>query len=185
MHKRLTLSAVTVLGLGFGVAAQADVTPGYYAGASLGQSTVEVDLGFTFDESDTAFKVFGGYTFNQYFSVELAWFDGGDPEMDISGAGSLSVGFDGFVGSAVGTLPVTEAFTLFGKVGSASYDAKVAASVVGGGSESEEISDQDLTYGVGAAFSFGNNFSLRAEYEMVDVDEIDVSLWSLGAVYRF
>ena len=56
----------------------AESQPGFYVGAGIGQATLEADdVGF--DADDTAFKVFGGYSFNDYFAVELTYFDGGAP----------------------------------------------------------------------------------------------------------
>ena len=88
MRNGMVLNGFAIVSLAFGAAAHAEVTPGFYVGASIGQGTVKVDS-VDFDESDTAFKVFGGYSFNQHFAIELAYFDGGDAEMSL-GKGRLS-----------------------------------------------------------------------------------------------
>ena len=66
MYKRIALNGLAIVSLGFGASAHADFTPGFYAGASLGQGSIDVS---GIDGSDTALKVFGGYMFNRHFGV--------------------------------------------------------------------------------------------------------------------
>jgi OmpA-OmpF porin, OOP family len=183
MQKAIALSGLALLGLVAGAAANADVTPGFYAGASVGQTSIDLD-DVPFDESDTSFKVFGGYSFNQHFAVELGYFDGGSQEADFGFGDSVSVELGGLVASAVGRLPMGESFALFGKVGFASYDAEVTGRVNGVVVIQEDGSDEDITYGVGGEFDFGQ-FGLRAEYELLDVDGADVTMLSVGGFFRF
>ena len=183
MQKRFALNGLVFLGLAFGGAANADVTPGFYAGASLGEASVEVDdVGF--DGSDTSFKVFGGYTFNQYVALEAAYFDGGSAE-ERFGPGVVGVELSGLNASVVGRLPVSEAFTLFGKLGFTSYDAEVSARLNGQTLVSEDGSDEDLSYGVGGEFGFSPTFGLRAEYEIVDASGAEFNILSVGGFFRF
>ena len=45
----------------------------FYLGASIGENYIEQDnvfLGEDFDDSDTGYKVFGGYQFHRNFAVE-------------------------------------------------------------------------------------------------------------------
>lgn len=182
MYKRYGLSGLAVLGLMAG-AAQAEVQPGFYAGAAIGQASIKVDdVGF--DESDTAFKVFGGYTFNDYFALEAAYFDGGAPKMS-SGGASVDAELTGLMAAAVGRLPLGESFSVFGKLGFTSYDFKVNGRVDGQTVASFDGSDEEVLYGVGAAMSFAQSFELRAEYEALDVSGGEYSVLSLSGVYRF
>ncbi|NJO13565.1 MAG: porin family protein [Gammaproteobacteria bacterium] len=129
MHKRLGLTALTTLatlGLMAANAAQAaDAAPGFYAGVSIGNASAEDDDS-GFDGDDTGFKLFGGYSFNQNFAVELAYFNGGAPD-DNFGSINVELETTGFIGSAVGRLPVSDTVTLFGKIGFASYDVEATA----------------------------------------------------------
>jgi OOP family OmpA-OmpF porin len=184
MRNGMVFSGFAIVSLAFGAAAHAEVTPGFYVGASIGKGTVQVDS-VDFDESDTAFKVLGGYSFNQSFAIELAYFDGGDAEMSLGDGAAVGVGLSGLNVSAVGSIPLGDVFTLFGKIGYSSYDAEVSAYVDGSTVFSEKVSDEDLTYGVGGAFSFGQSFSLRAEYEMLDASDAELNVLSIGGVYRF
>ena len=185
MYKRLGLSALAALGLMAGTAAQADTQPGFYAGAGIGTTTVGDDDfdGSGIDDSDTGFKVFGGYNFNENFGVEVSYFDFGEASAELSGD-SVSVGVSGLSASAVGRLPVSEMFSLYGKLGFASYDVDVKFNIAGFGSGSGSESDSDMIYGVGGALSFGGNFEARLEYEALNVDG-DASMLSISGLFRF
>jgi len=186
MYKRVALNGLAMLGLLAGASAYADQAPGFYAGAGIGQATVKVDDA-DFDASDTAFKVFGGYNFNDNFAAEVTYFDGGAPgeTFDLGGGdtGRIEAEFTGLNLSVVGRIPVSESFALFAKVGYASYDVKARATAFGF-SDSASDSDNDLSYGLGAAFSFGQ-FDVRGEYEAIDVSDGDFNVLSLSGVYRF
>ncbi|HKQ14402.1 MAG TPA: porin family protein [Steroidobacteraceae bacterium] len=188
MHKRLGLTVVAALGLMAATTiAQADTQPGFYAGVGLGMSKVGADEldGTGFDDSDTGFKIFGGYDFNQNFGVEVSYFDLGEGSID-GGSASASVGVTGLSASAVGRIPVSEMFALYGKIGYASYDIDLDFNNVPGfGSGHLSDSDSDLIYGIGGALSFGGNFEARLEYEALNVDEADFNMISVSGLFRF
>jgi OOP family OmpA-OmpF porin len=187
MYKRVAFNGLAVLGLLAGASAYAEQAPGFYAGAGVGQASIEVD-DVDFDANDTAFKLFGGYSFNQNFAVELTYFDGGAPgeRFDFGGGltGSVETEITGLNLSAVGRIPVGESFSLFGKLGYASYDAEVTAEA-GGFSASEDGSDEDLSYGIGAGFAFGPSFEMRAEYEAIDISDGSFNVLSVSGLFRF
>jgi OOP family OmpA-OmpF porin len=189
MYKRLGMSVFAALALTAATAAQADVQPGFYAGAGFGSTQIDDDGfdGIDFDDNDTGFKVFGGYNFNQNFAVELTYFDLGEASgslEDIFGPFDFDIGVSGLNASVVGTLPVSDMFSLFGKVGFASYDIDVHVNIEGVGSGSDSESESDMTYGVGGALNFGQ-FGVRLEYEAINVDDGDANMISLGGVFRF
>ncbi len=180
MYKRPAMSALAALALTAGTVAQADVQPGFYAGVGIGQSTIDVGLS---DDSDTSFKVFGGYSINEHFAVELAYVDGGSVD-ERQGPSSVEVEVTGLTAVAVGRLPVNDMFAVYGKLGLASYDVELTFSDPFFGSGSVKESDEEVMYGIGAAFSFGQ-FELRGEYEMVDVSDGDFNLFSVNGLFRF
>jgi OOP family OmpA-OmpF porin len=186
MYKRLGLSALAALALTASMAARADVQPGFYMGAGFGTTKISDD-GFDdvdFDDSDTGFKIFGGYSFNQNFAIEATYFDLGEASGSFGVGDNFDVGISGFGVSAVGVLPVSETFSLFGKLGYASYDIDAHVDIAGVGSGSASDSQSDLTFGAGAALSFGQ-FEARAEFEAINVDGGDANMISLGGLYRF
>lgn len=183
MNKRVALNGLALVGVFASASALADVQPGFYVGAGLGEAWVKVDDS-GFDANDTAFKVFGGYNFNRNFAVELSYIDGGKPD-DRFGAGSVEVSIDGFNLSALVRAPVNDVFAVFGKLGYASYDGdvkgRIGNAVVASGSSSED----DLSYGVGASFNVGTAFEVRGEYEAIDVSGGSFKLLSVSGVYKF
>jgi len=194
MYKRFGLNGFAVLCLLAGGSVHAEQAPGFFVGAGVGQAKVKFDQG-PYDESDTGFKVFGGYNVNNYFSAELAYVDGGEgnreavetppavigPPIKVT----FKVGFTGVNFSLVGRVPLTDAVAVFGKLGYASYDMKstYSGSYFTHGYE-DKSSDKDLSYGGGVAFSFGK-FDLRAEYETISINAGDFNMLSLSGVYRF
>ena len=183
MHKRLGLTALAALALMAATAAQADTQPGFYAGAGIGSTKVGDDISGV-DDSDTGFKIFGGYTFTENWGVEVSYFDFGEASVS-AGNSSASVGITGLSASAVGRLPVSDMFAVYGKLGFASYDVDLDFNNVPGfGSGHLSDSDSDLIYGVGGALSFGGNFEARLEYEALNVDG-DASMISVSGLFRF
>lgn len=178
----LTLASTLALTAAAGSAHAADA--GFYAGVSIGRSAVKID-DFGVKASDTAFKLFGGYRFNDYFATELAFIDGGTPS-DTPRTSRYEAEISGFNASAMGRFPITESFAVFGKLGFASYDYSLRRISSGGVvTNIEDDSRSDLSYGIGASFTFNSSFSLRAEYEVVDVSDADFALVSVGGTYSF
>jgi hypothetical protein len=183
--------------------AQASAEPGFFVGASIGQSTTEAqqndifDTGenVEFDEDETGYKIFGGYMFNDYLGVELGYVDLGQPEDKFSDDGGefdlkLEAEASGFTANLVGEIPLGPV-DLFAKVGLISYDAEIEATLIDNfdgevlASGKADDDGEELMYGVGARLNIGN-FGVRAEYEMYDVGEIDdLSMISLGGELRF
>jgi OmpA-OmpF porin, OOP family len=186
MYKRVALNSIAALALLGAASVQAESQPGFYAGAGIGQSTLEVDDA-GFDADDTAFKVFGGYSFNDHFAVELTYFDGGAPgetfDFGIGTPVSVEAELTGLNVSAVGRLPINDTFALFAKLGYASYDFEVTGRA-GGFSESEEGSDEDLSYGLGIGLTFGA-FGVRGEYEAIDVSDGGFNVLSVSGLFKF
>jgi hypothetical protein len=186
-YQKAGFAAAVAAGLtGFSSQAAAD----WYIGVAVGEVTIETEdtiefVDFDFDESDTAFKLFGGYMFNEYLGVEVAYVDMGSPSgsFGFDGGESLEAEVSGFTAYGVANLPLGP-IDLFAKVGALAWDADLTVSYFG-----NELSASDdgidLAYGVGARYRFGN-VGVRAEYEIFDIDGVDdVFMWSVGAEYRF
>jgi len=173
----------------------------FYLGASIGEASIEAkdDLDgepFKVDDSDTAYKIFGGYMFNDYIGVELGYvdmgtvserfsFDGGEFSGPIDAA--ITADITGFTAHVVGQVPVGPV-DLFAKAGLISYEAKGRATVsYFSTTESERFKDtgEDFAYGVGAKWNLGN-FAIRAEYEMFDISDVDdLDMISIGVQFTF
>ncbi len=172
-----------------------------YAGIAIGQASVDVetvDLGPTVStdvsDSDTSFKIFGGYTVSENFSIEAGYVDFGEFGVDYSdGIDSLSdkVEATALYVAAVGSMPVGKA-KLFGKLGLAQWDVDASVSSTFGVSGSASASGTDPVIGLGVKFDAADTVELRAEFERYknvgDDDktgESDVDVLSVGAVMKF
>jgi len=192
------IAAAFAAGLSF--ASMQAAAEGFYIGAGVGEASLQAkdsfdfdgdEIGIDFDESDTGYKIFGGYSFG-FFGVEVAYLDLGAPddnETFVIGGTTYTAGIEAeataFTLEGVGTLPLGPV-DLFAKVGVISYDADLDVGATdgevteffSGGDEGEE-----LAYGVGATLNLGQ-FGIRAEYQLFDIAD-DVELISLSAVLNF
>jgi OmpA-OmpF porin, OOP family len=187
MNKSVVLGCVAVLwsAMGCATVSAADIDPGFYVGVGVGEATVELD-DVDFDDSDGAFKLFGGYRFNPYFGVELAYFDGGTAQDGQAGfPGTVEIETTGVNLSAIVTAPFGDDFSIFAKLGYASLDFEVAANVFGMRIPVDDDTEEELSFGAGASLAVNESFSLRAEYEAFDFEDADVSQVMLSAVFRF
>jgi OmpA-OmpF porin, OOP family len=163
---------------------------GFYVGAGFGSFGLDTDIeaGVDFSGDDTAFKVFGGYGFNQYLAVELEYIDGGTVEdtYDVEGS-PLKVGIDvsGFNANVVGAWPIGEQFKVFGKLGILFWDADFDASFEGL-SAGDSDSGEDFSWGVGGSFDFTDNFGAQIEYQGFEIEDVDTAdLFSASVYWRF
>jgi OOP family OmpA-OmpF porin len=160
---------------------------GFYIGGALGQSEIKgacsgLPPGVSCDEEDTGWKIFGGFQFNRHLGVELGYANLG--EASASGLGvTATAEVTAWDLVAVGSLPIMDRFSVYGKLGLFLADAEVTSNV---GVSSDE-SESGITFGVGLRYDFTRNLGLRAEwqrYQEVD-DETDVNLLSIGIVWKF
>jgi len=181
MNRKHILGALAIIGMAASVDAHADDGhSGIYLGAGVGEVTNEVD---DFKADGVAVKFFAGYALNQYFAAEAAYIYAGTLKDTVEDV-NLSVESDGFVMAALGKLPLSDAFSLFAKLGYTFYNEKVQGRR-GDVSLTEKNSGDDPLYGVGADLRLGRKLQLRAEYEVVDVKDADFNLLSASAVFRF
>ena len=175
------------------LALSAPVFAEFYVGGGIGDGTIETsentpDGSFDFDESDFAWKLFGGYMFSQYLGVEAAYIDMGSPAQNFSfvdGEDTVNVDFEaeltGFTVQGVAAYPF-DVFEVFAKLGIVSYDAEFDArrSDIDGRLRLED-DGEELAYGIGAKYNI-DNFALRVDWDIYDTGDIDerfdVDVWS-------
>lgn len=171
--------------LAMGMAGSVFAGNGFYAGASVGQSSADVcgDLlavGATgCDDNDTGWKLFGGYNLSENFAVEGAWVDLGEVSASV-GATALGVELDGFVIDAKATLPINDQFGIFGKLGFIMWNADGTGAASG-----TDDDGTDFAFGLGAQYMLTDQFGLVGEWERFDLDGDDVDLLSIGAMMKF
>ena len=184
----------------------------WYVGANVGQSRAKIDdprisaslLGSGFasttiadDDSSTGFKLFGGYQFNRNVALEGGYFDLGKfgfkattvPTGTLDGRIRLrGVNLD-----LVGRLPVTDKFSVFGRVGVNYADARdnfTGTGAVRVLDANPRKHDANIKFGAGLQYDFTEALGMRAEVERYRINDAvgnkgDVDLFSVGLVYRF
>lgn len=153
------------------------VKPGFYLGASVGGATTEAsDADVEFDESDTAWKLFAGYHFLQFFAVEAAYRDLGSPSGDILGS-NVKVSPTAFDVAGLVGLPVGPVY-LFGKLGVVYWDADITV-------DDSKFSDDGTDYEAGIGLSVDIvKIQLRGEIEYLDAAD-GALMYTVGAAWRF
>jgi OmpA-OmpF porin, OOP family len=140
---------------------------GFYAGGSVGQTDYD-----GISDNPTGFKIFGGMNFNKNLGVEVTYYDFGEAKES-----GVTVEADGIGVTANGYIPLTNDFSLFGKVGLLMWDVDTNVGVSDDGT--------DLLYGIGVKWDLNKQLALRAEYEVADFDGDDGSLLSVGFSFKF
>ncbi len=192
--------------------AQSVDDPYYYLGLGGGQATGKYDerqmfnnvtlrnnlpTAFSHNDRNSAFKIFGGYQFNRYFGVEAGYFDLGRYRFNI--ATNPAGNFNGEVKARggnldlVGTLPITDNFSVFAKVGG--QYARTEDAFNGNGSVvvlNSNPSTRKTNYngGVGLQYAFNPSFQMRAEFERFRLDNAvlnhsAVNLASISLIFPF
>jgi OOP family OmpA-OmpF porin len=160
------------------------------------------------EDTDIGYQLLFGYRFHRFFAAEvgLAQFGGvessakGDVDFgDGNGFLPTSVKYTFTTGgpmfSAVGILPLSEKFELFGRLGYllASAELEFSARVDGesAGSGSVKGDSQDVAYGIGFAWNINQVFSIRGEFQKLDglgnsqTGKEDLTVIGLGLLMRF
>jgi hypothetical protein len=167
-------------------AADVDHDTGFYLGAGLGDFSADLhkpgdvtDTHLTFNRND-AERIFGGWRFNPYVSVQLDWSDYGHSTAAASELG-LTTKSDALTPSVIGTLPIGPV-ELFAKLGEAFYNVTANDNT----SRLIDSSGHDPVYGVGLGVTIIKRLNLSAEYERIKMDSFDNAdaVW-LNASWRF
>ena len=191
---------------------------GWYAGFNLGESQADIERegidstlranGFftnhiTSEDQDLAAKILGGYSFNRFFAIEGSYFNLGkfgsvtelqrllpptNPAYTMSGETTVEgLGLD-----LVATYPITDRFSVFGRVGAnyAWVEEDFGVGVPSAFFRDRDEKDFNEKYGLGLQFNLSDNFSLRTEIERYHLDNPmgitdRVDMVSLGVLFRF
>ena len=171
-------------------------SPGFYAGASVGQSQVEANAsGFAtgdFKENHSAFKVMVGVRPISLVGAEFAYVDFGHPSGSFVGL-PADVTMKGAVALGILYLPVAM-LDIYAKAGFARIQSTVNGRLAGicttpgncGPLVFFRLDRMDTTFaaGAGAQLTFGS-WALRAEYERFNAAGSSTGLASIGATWTF
>lgn len=127
------------------------------------------------DEKDRTWKVSAGYRFHRNVALEAGYADLGKFTAGI-GTVSLRADVTAFEMLAVGIIPVSQAFSIYGKAGLARWDID---GTVTGTTFTSSDRGTDFTFGAGAQYDFTPNLGGRVEWQRytdLDIDTIGVAL---------
>lgn len=166
-----------------------DFTLAPYLGASVGQATSDVTCpaATSCDDSDLAWKIYGGLEVNEYISMEFGYADMGEVEYTGAQTGTREVA--GVTMHLLGTYALSPNFSLLasGGLNILSTDVK--------GTVAAEDTDVAWSFGLGAQYNFTKSLGLRVEWERYfevgssnfngGTGEADIDLISAGVTFKF
>lgn len=185
---------------------------GWYGGASLGQSRAKIHneriaaglgaSGLTMDSisadnRDLGFKLFAGHKFNPNFALEGGYFNLGEfgftATTTPAGTYTGAIKFQGLNLDALGILPLTDRFSVFGRVGLTYTEGKNNYSSTGAVTVSDpnpKKRDANYKLGLGVQYDLTESLGVRGEWERYRVNDAigndgDVDMYLLGLVYTF
>jgi len=166
-----------------------DFTLAPYVGASAGQSTTDSCITGTCDDSDTAWKVYGGLEMNEYISMEVGYVDLGTVKYS---APTGTRDTNGMTIQLVGTYALNPSFTLIGRGGMNILNTEVNGAIAGTPVNNAGDTDVSWSLGLGAQYNFTKSVGLRMEWERYfevgdpnSTGEADIDLLSAGVVFKF
>jgi OOP family OmpA-OmpF porin len=191
-----TASADGFYGLGEVTRSSASLDSGYFDSALSADGAT--GLSSNDSGSGTQWRLQVGYRFNPYLAVEAGYIDFGKASYTAiyaggSAQGSLKAG--GVDIAALAFLPLSDDFSVFGKVGGVEAKVESSLSAVGPAalaSGSDSVNEFRPLLGVGASYRLSQHLDLRADYDYVNnlgssdkTGTMAVNMISLGAVYNF
>ncbi|NHZ35975.1 OmpA family protein [Massilia rubra] len=183
----------------------------WYIGAGIGQSRANIDnerltrsltangaslSSFKVDERDLAYKLYVGKQLNRYFAIEAGFFDlgkfGFDATTSQNGRLVGEAGFRGVNMDLVGQLPLSDRFSVLGRVGmnyakaSTHFSGNRLFAVTNPNPSERKL---NAKAGLGLEYKFSEALALRAEVERYRVNDAvgnrgDVDMASLNLVYK-
>jgi OOP family OmpA-OmpF porin len=190
-----------ILSAGLSATAYAEGDTGAYLGAGIGRASASDYcsgnstglLTINCDESDTSFKVYGGYRFTRHLAIEAAYVDLGKLNATGSFAGnpfSNSTEITGVTLQAVGIATLGDRFSLTARIGALFWDLNTATTL-GPFHSSTGDDGVDIALGVGAQFKFTPHFGIRADLDYYpdlgnsSTGEETVTAVTVGVVFLF
>ena len=181
MKKTLAVAILSVF-----AAAPAFAAEGFYIGGTLGSARIS-NFGTAplTKSSDTVYGGLAGYKFNDNFGVEASFTGIGKySTATVSGKG------DAFAIAAIGTLPITDAFSVYGKLGFGSSKTKVSDPTL----TTQGASRTAATFGLGVQYNATPQIGVRLGVDRFGAavksntgvtNNFNSNVWSAGVVYAF
>jgi opacity protein-like surface antigen len=190
---------------------------GWYLGGGLSYTEFYSDEGpndFDTEDDDTGIVMNAGYRFNEFVALELGYLDAGNFSLETDQHGNNNriksdISIKAIQSSFVLYLPIPKHLEVYGKLGAAFYEGESDQRLLTWdgtviNTESNSESGVDFLIGLGAGFSFADNWHIRVEwqdffvsddfvppddnqdgYDFDDWEESGVTSLSLELHYRF
>jgi hypothetical protein len=167
MFKKIAAVAALVLSSSAAFAAQPQP---FYVGGDISSTK--------FDDADreTGFGVFAGYKFNETVAVEAGYHRAADLDVMV-GSETVGVKMNQASLSVIGTLPLSNGFNVYGRLGYNRLEAK--ASYQG---QSASDSTNEVLYGIGMGYSITPTIMARAELQKPSSDSTKMNV---GVAFQF
>jgi OOP family OmpA-OmpF porin len=209
---RATLLACLILTAPCAFAQSSIDNTGMYMGIGAGESkakfnhdaAVQNALGagvaagpLSVDQRGNAYKAYLGFPISPFWAIEAGYFDlgrfGFDASTTPAGTVSGTAKVQGLNLDLVGTLPITDRWSLLGRVGAAYSETKGGISGTDAGAvaaSSTKKRDTHYKFGFGTQYAFTPAVTVRLEGERYQVNDLAsqkafIDLISVGLVYRF
>lgn len=161
---------------------------GLSAGRAQYKSTCDA-ISIPCDNSDTAWRFFGGYQFNRNLAAEFGYSNLGAAS---GSQGASSMRYEAFAWdlSGVGFIPISPSFSFLARLGLHRTEIESTGNVdrfQGNGSKK----GSGLLYGFGGQFNLGRSLGLRLEWNQLNnvgggtAGEDDISTFTAGALWKF
>jgi len=165
---------------------------GAYGGFTVGQSQTDSPVSYiSTDDKDTGGSIFLGYQYTKNWGVEAFYAQVGKQNVQNAGATITGTGdSDAYGLNVVGTAPLNDSFSLYGKLGYARTQTDFASAPAG------NLVGRDLsgvTGGIGGIYNIDKKVGIRFgvdRYELSTLvgaveDKYWSDVWSVGIAFKF
>jgi len=177
--------------LGLLAAAQANAA-GFFENMAVrgGIGAGQLNLnGNGFDGHSAGWNIFTGFEFNRYLAVEIGRLEGGGPSQDIlltpTTLGTDEIHNFSWHGSVLGSWPINDAVSVYGRAGMLSWHA--TEQIRSGGitvASGPPSTGNDVLLGGGLAVNVDSGL-FRLEYDRTKILDVDTTYISVSFVWRF
>lgn len=172
MFKKIAAATALILAASSTFAAQPNT---FYGGVDAGRTKID-----DFSKRDTSVGAFVGYNINQNFAVEGGYRRLADQDIYLDGGAGVIKGSakaDQAHLSVIGSLPVSENVSVYGRLGLSRLEAKIDSNVY-----SAKDHTTKALYGVGVSYAITPAVSTRVEVQKPTSDSTNVSA---GVAFQF
>jgi len=206
MTKKNLLMSIAAIGGLMGSLQASAADDNWYAGASLGTTTIETGVSNTtgtaqVDEDDSGFKVFFGKKINKTIAVEGFYADFGEASLTGNNGDNFTIdnvvyvfttnnanitsAATGFGANAKFSLALGKSSSIVAQIGLLRWDTDTTVSGASVTSTTLSDSGTDVFYGLGYQYSFNDSLALTLDYDLYEIDDSDTEMFALGVVYNF